>query len=398
MNSFLTIKIFRIFNFSIFACKFSALKRRHILCFFGIILFNLCQLDGLAAENLSDSAGKILFRENCASCHEIGRVLTGPDLKGISERRTKDWLIRFIRNSAEMIEANDPQAVRIFREFKEVNMPATSLSDSEIVLIINYIENYIPVAEKALTRKSPSTQQRGVKIPLLLLLSASLFLMFFLLFLVLILCRSRAGKDIPLLPAFVRFLNMIPLSFYVTLLVLLVTIMLVSANNYYRKLYILKQFSATRTTIDFSHQQHYEDYQINCVYCHVSSLSMKTANLPTATHCMKCHNYIRKGEKTGEKEISKLLKLVEKNMDIEWETGYRLSRHVHFDHALHTISGGFECIDCHTDPADVRIQKGDFTMKWCINCHKKNNYSAENNIPGIKAGQQVRTDCILCHY
>lgn len=64
------------------------------------------------------------FRQNCASCHTIGGGrLTGPDLKGVTEREDRAWLVRFIQNPKAMIDAGDPRARQLLEEFRGVVMP-----------------------------------------------------------------------------------------------------------------------------------------------------------------------------------------------------------------------------------------------------------------------------------
>src|ERR1017187_6130977 len=51
------------------------------------------------------------FEENCTVCHTIGSgPLAGPDLKGVTQRRTRDQLIRFLRNPEAVINSGDPYA------------------------------------------------------------------------------------------------------------------------------------------------------------------------------------------------------------------------------------------------------------------------------------------------
>ncbi|WP_018342242.1 c-type cytochrome [Cytophaga aurantiaca] len=49
------------------------------------------------------SRGEILFKENCKSCHTLGKESVGPDLAYIGKRRDFDWLKRYVRNSSLMI-------------------------------------------------------------------------------------------------------------------------------------------------------------------------------------------------------------------------------------------------------------------------------------------------------
>lgn len=65
-----------------------------------------------------------VFGTNCASCHTIGGGrLTGPDLKGVTERKDRDWLRDFIVDPAAKINAGDPYALQLLEESRGVIMP-----------------------------------------------------------------------------------------------------------------------------------------------------------------------------------------------------------------------------------------------------------------------------------
>ena len=64
------------------------------------------------------------FRQNCISCHTIGGGrLTGPDLKNVSQRQERDWLVRFMRNPRAMINSGDPYAQQLLSEARNTVMP-----------------------------------------------------------------------------------------------------------------------------------------------------------------------------------------------------------------------------------------------------------------------------------
>ena len=64
------------------------------------------------------------FRANCFSCHTIGGGrLAGPDLRGVGERREREWLVEFILNPQAMISSGDPYAQQILDEARGVVMP-----------------------------------------------------------------------------------------------------------------------------------------------------------------------------------------------------------------------------------------------------------------------------------
>jgi mono/diheme cytochrome c family protein len=67
---------------------------------------------------------KKLFNQRCTACHTFGKgVKVGPDLKGVTERRPRRWLLSFIRGSQKMIKSGDPVAAGLFRQFKQERMP-----------------------------------------------------------------------------------------------------------------------------------------------------------------------------------------------------------------------------------------------------------------------------------
>jgi mono/diheme cytochrome c family protein len=66
------------------------------------------------------------FRQNCMSCHTIGGGrLTGPDLKGATERAEEAWLVDFILDPKGVIDSGDPYAVELLRESRGVYMTKT---------------------------------------------------------------------------------------------------------------------------------------------------------------------------------------------------------------------------------------------------------------------------------
>lgn len=71
------------------------------------------------------------FRQNCANCHTVGGGrLTGPDLKGVSERKDREWLVRFVQNPKTMIDSGDAYAVKLQQEARGVVMPVPPAMDA----------------------------------------------------------------------------------------------------------------------------------------------------------------------------------------------------------------------------------------------------------------------------
>ena len=86
--------------------------------------------------------GQALFKKICAPCHTIGvgdRV--GPDLRGVTERRSPDWLARFIRSPQQVRAENDPVAATLAEQFPGVRMPNLGLTDLDMADLISYLRS-----------------------------------------------------------------------------------------------------------------------------------------------------------------------------------------------------------------------------------------------------------------
>ncbi len=87
--------------------------------------------------------GRELFEsKNCSECHTIGGgVEIGPDLKGVTKIRDREWLRRMILNPEEM-EITDPLAKKLYIEYEELGMPTEKLTKEELEAIIKYIASF----------------------------------------------------------------------------------------------------------------------------------------------------------------------------------------------------------------------------------------------------------------
>lgn len=87
--------------------------------------------------------GKQLFKANCASCHKMNKRAVGPALAGVTNKYEKEWLYSWIKNSQAMIASGDPEAVRVYKEYKETAMNSfPQLSNEDIDAILAYSEVY----------------------------------------------------------------------------------------------------------------------------------------------------------------------------------------------------------------------------------------------------------------
>jgi mono/diheme cytochrome c family protein len=60
--------------------------------------------------------GKEIFDSKCSACHKMESKYIGPALKGVTERRTPEWIMNMILNPEEMLR-KDPIAKQLMKEY-----------------------------------------------------------------------------------------------------------------------------------------------------------------------------------------------------------------------------------------------------------------------------------------
>ena len=86
--------------------------------------------------------GKTIFLTRCAACHNINKAMTGPALSGIHERRSIEWITKFVHSSQTLIKGGDEDAIAIFEKFNKVPMPDhPDLTENHIKSIVEFIKS-----------------------------------------------------------------------------------------------------------------------------------------------------------------------------------------------------------------------------------------------------------------
>jgi protein SCO1/2 len=86
--------------------------------------------------------GQALFKKICAPCHTVGvgdRV--GPDLRGVAERHSPEWLTRFIRFPEKVRAEKDPAAMEMAARFPGVRMPNLGLTDLDAIDLTAFLRS-----------------------------------------------------------------------------------------------------------------------------------------------------------------------------------------------------------------------------------------------------------------
>lgn len=389
------------------------------------------------------AAGKALFNANCAACHKLDKPMTGPALRGVTERHDTKWLHSWIKDSQKMVKSGDAAAVKVFNENNKSVMTAfPQLSDADIDNILAYTSEPVvekpPVVDGGGTSAGASGEGSGISNNVIL---GALALVMMMLVVMLVLVNKVLGKVAkangiepvqkePVTPIWVAFARN-------QFLVLVTSIVLLLASGYFVYGYLMQvgvdQGYQPIQPIHYSHKIHAGDNGIDCKYCHSSARSSKNAGIPSLNVCMNCHKNISEVAETTatpehskafyDGEIQKLYaavgwdgqKYTGKTEPVKWVRIHNLPDFVYFNHSQHVIVGGIECQTCHgpVETMEIMEQHSPLTMGWCIDCHRKTDVKMEGNAyydkihaelakkygkDKLTAAEMGGLECGKCHY
>ncbi len=131
--------------------------KRNLLLSFGLAALCLT----ITETNAQDGAE--LFRKNCTACHKLGAKLVGPDLTGVTDRRSNEWLHKFISSSQGLIASGDADAVKVFEENNKMVMPDQVLTSAEIDMVLAYLKEASAPATSVTAEAPPAEAEKPVE-------------------------------------------------------------------------------------------------------------------------------------------------------------------------------------------------------------------------------------------
>ncbi len=84
--------------------------------------------------------GEEIFKGKCAACHKMDKRKIGPEMAGITAKRTPEWIMNMIMNPDQMVKEN-AQARELLMEYS-APMANQSLTESETRAILEYFRQY----------------------------------------------------------------------------------------------------------------------------------------------------------------------------------------------------------------------------------------------------------------
>lgn len=82
--------------------------------------------------------GHSIYDLKCASCHKLSdERIVGPGWKGVTDRRTPEWIMNFITNTEEMLQKDT--AAQNMLEVCLVKMPNQSLTEADARSVLEFM-------------------------------------------------------------------------------------------------------------------------------------------------------------------------------------------------------------------------------------------------------------------
>jgi mono/diheme cytochrome c family protein len=354
-------------------------------------LFAASARAGEAAAPSAFQKSSALFLQKCSKCHTIGggrRV--GPDLRGVGDRREKEWILAFIQDPETYLQ-NDAAAKKLLVENNGVRMENAHVTRAEAEGLLDFIKeaSVSPAhAADAETRLPEEPLSRKLRMPddgssaySLPALGAFGFL------LLVSLAVSRFGRR---REAAVLFVFAVAAAYWG-----------LGGRRHHRPAGDQQGYEPVQP-LAFSHELHAGKLTISCLYCHGGAERSDAAGVPPAGTCMNCHGAVRAraGAKEPSSDIARIVAAWETRSStapasLEWTRVHQLPDYVHFSHRAH-VANNLQCQECHGPVQTMsRVrQAAPLSMGWCVSCHRTPPRGAPTHWKRVGGP----LDCSACHW
>lgn len=406
---------------------------RKTLIAIGLLLSTSASIYG---QDGDPNNGEKLFKANCTACHALDKQVVGPPLKGVVERVQKEggvdkeWLHKWIKNNKELRASGDKYANEIFEKYNKTEMQLfPNLSDKDIDDILAYTTNppAAPAADEKKTTAdaatpaaAPANSATTTNVVIISLLAIAGLLVWILLKLRQLVKLGQSEDLAGLNESRVKSFSEIYQKYHYVgkgLIAILALLAAYGVWNWIMWIGVYKGYKPEQP-IYFSHKIHAGEQKIDCQLCHSSAKYGKVSEIPSMNVCMNCHrtiseynaeHYMEPGKDKAfyDGEIQKIYaatgwnsekqQYTGKTQPVEWTRIHNMPDFVYFNHSQHVVAGeqaiinsfnkknpdnkiDVVCKACHgkIDTMNVVQMANDFTMGWCIECHRTTEVDMNN--------------------
>jgi len=406
---------------------------RQTLIAIGLLLSTSASIYG---QDGDPKNGEKLFKANCTACHALDKQVIGPALKGVVARLEteqglgKDWLHKWIKNNKELRASGDKYANEVFEKFNKTEMQVfPNLTDKDIDDILAYTTN--PPAPEPANTDAKDTANAGsanaapqssttTNVVIISLLAIAGLLVWILIKLRQLVKLGQSEDLAGLNETRVKSFSEIYEKYHYIgkgLIAILALLAAYGVWNWIMWIGVYKGYKPEQP-IYFSHKIHAGEQKIDCQLCHSSAKYGKVSEIPSMNVCMNCHrtiseynaeHYMEPGKDKAfyDGEIQKIYaatgwdpekqQYTGKTQPVEWTRIHNMPDFVYFNHAQHVVAGeqaiinsfnkknpnnkiDVVCKACHgkIDTMNVVQMANDFTMGWCIECHRTTEVDMNN--------------------
>ncbi|RNA60901.1 quinol:cytochrome C oxidoreductase [Chryseobacterium nematophagum] len=378
--------------------------------------------------------GEKLFKANCTACHALDKQVIGPPLKGVVDRvKTeggvgKDWLHKWIKDNKALRASGDKYANEIFEKYNKTEMLVfPNLSEKDIDDILAYTTNPPAPEEKKTPEAATGTEATAASpadktttnIVIISLLAIAGLLVWILIKLRQLVKLGQSEDLAGLNETRVKSFSEIYQKYHLIgkgLVAILALLATYGIWNWIMWIGVYKGYKPEQP-IYFSHKIHAGENKIDCQLCHSSAKYGKVSEIPSMNVCMNCHRtiseyngkYMEPGKDKSfyDGEIQKIYaatgwdpqkaQYTGKTQPVEWTRIHNMPDFVYFNHSQHVVAGeqaiinsfnkknpnnkiDVVCKACHgkIDTMNVVQMANDFTMGWCIECHRTTEVDMNN--------------------
>ena len=112
--------------------------------------------NGISTDSLTIAKGEASFDQYCGGCHNFKQDGIGPQLGGITNSASADWIRHFINNPKKIIEAGDARALQLSKRFKTTMPSFEFFTDDQVQGIIAFLNVH--------TQPGKQTKEKGNEI------------------------------------------------------------------------------------------------------------------------------------------------------------------------------------------------------------------------------------------
>src|SRR5215203_2012088 len=86
--------------------------------------------------------GESSFTQNCSGCHNLRHEGIGPQLSGITEEASVEWIHNFIKDPKQVIESGDERAQKLYKKYRTIMPSFFALPKEEIEALIAFLNTH----------------------------------------------------------------------------------------------------------------------------------------------------------------------------------------------------------------------------------------------------------------